>query len=260
MPLDASLRPAPVRAWLPALRRLLPLGAGVAAAVASAQLWRHGIGAGLGSDLAGACGFLLAFLLLTPRGVAAPGQPDLAATLTAAAAELRRYEEATSIIGRQAGGTVETTERVAMAILGVAQQIDDETAALAAELRQAEALLPPPGEAGGEGLDHAVLRALLDTAQGRAGKVEAWLRDLVAQMQFQDIVRQRLEQVTGAADQLGRHAGLVAAALQDGQDPPSVEVSVLRPMQSAYVMAAQHDTHAQGSAPPRPREPVIELF
>jgi methyl-accepting chemotaxis protein len=79
----------------------------------------------------------------------------------------------------------------------------------------------------------------------------------LAGAQFQDIVRQRLEQVGGDLERLGRHATSLARALRGTGEVEKVQGAILDPMQAAYVMDRQRTAHGAGAAQ---GGPAIELF
>jgi hypothetical protein len=76
-------------------------------------------------------------------------------------------------------------------------------------------------------------------------------------MQFQDIVRQRLQQVGEALERVGLHAGWLAEALQERREVESVEDTLLRQMTEAYVMDGQRQVHGKATTS---AGPAIELF
>ncbi len=76
-------------------------------------------------------------------------------------------------------------------------------------------------------------------------------------MQFQDIVRQRLQQVGESIERIGLHAGWLAEALQERRSVESVEATLLRRMEESYVMHAQRQVHGTTT---QPAGPAIELF
>jgi methyl-accepting chemotaxis protein len=133
-----------------------------------------------------------------------------------------------------------------------------------------------------DALDTAADHVLLDTAQGQAaGAVQALERiaagstaalqstglhgqrisghitQALGARQFQDIVRQRQEQVGEAIERLGLHAGWLAEALHERRSVESVESSILRQMEESYVMHGQRLAHGKAGGP---AGPVIELF
>lgn len=76
-------------------------------------------------------------------------------------------------------------------------------------------------------------------------------------MQFQDIVRQRLEQVGEAIERLGLHAGWLAEALHERRCVESVESTLLRRMEESYVMHGQRLAHGNTASS---GGPAVELF
>jgi methyl-accepting chemotaxis protein len=76
-------------------------------------------------------------------------------------------------------------------------------------------------------------------------------------MQFQDIVRQRLEQVDAGLERLGLHAAWLAEALRQMRPVEPVQTALLDPMAEGYVMASQRAAHGGEAAR---AGPAIELF
>ncbi len=83
-------------------------------------------------------------------------------------------------------------------------------------------------------------------------------------MQFQDIVRQRLNGVRAGLDRFGTHATDLAAALRDPRKTvPTVQETLLKPMEATYVMASQHEVHslvAKSDVVFTGTGPAIDLF
>jgi methyl-accepting chemotaxis protein len=105
---------------------------------------------------------------------------------------------------------------------------------------------------------------LAENASGTLAALEASGDAVAAQVtralagaQFQDIVRQRLEQVGGDLERLGLHAAWLAEALREMRAVEPVQSAVLDPMQAAYVMDRQRAAHGDASAR---GGPAIELF
>ncbi|MBX9749221.1 MAG: hypothetical protein K5Q68_06350 [Roseococcus sp.] len=133
-----------------------------------------------------------------------------------------------------------------------------------------------------DALDTGADHALLDGAQGQAAgaavaferiasgsssalastglhgqRITGHITQALGAMQFQDIVRQRLQQVGESIERIGLHAGWLAEALHERRSVESVESTLLRRMEESYVMHAQRQVHgnAAGQA-----GPAIELF
>jgi methyl-accepting chemotaxis protein len=100
---------------------------------------------------------------------------------------------------------------------------------------------------------HQSLRAMHSAGDHLAGTVG----QAMGGMQFQDIVRQRLEQVEGGLERLGLHAAWLAEALRQMRPVEPVQTALLDPMAEGYVMASQRAAHGgeAGRA-----GPAIELF
>jgi methyl-accepting chemotaxis protein len=95
-------------------------------------------------------------------------------------------------------------------------------------------------------------------------KILLELADLLGAIQFQDVLRQRVEQVIGALEDLDAHAQATASWLEDpvSLQPPLVEEALKR-LGSTYVMHSQRDTHQRVVAHASPEAtdgPRIELF
>jgi methyl-accepting chemotaxis protein len=90
--------------------------------------------------------------------------------------------------------------------------------------------------------------ATLATAEASGGAVAGHVTKALAGTQFQDIVRQRLEQVGLSLDRLGVHASSLAAALREAGPVEPVQRAVLDPMQAGYVMDAQRAAHGGAAA------------
>jgi methyl-accepting chemotaxis protein len=97
----------------------------------------------------------------------------------------------------------------------------------------------------------------LAAMRGEGDALASQLVRALAGMQFQDIVRQRLDQVEAGIARLGAHAAGLAAALRQAGAVEPVQAALLRPMEDGYVMHSQRAAHgsAAGDA-----GPAIELF
>ena len=89
--------------------------------------------------------------------------------------------------------------------------------------------------------------------------------DAMASIQFQDRVRQQVEQVNDALQQLDNHSQQLSAFLQNLDDrtlQPSPMAERIDALQSRYVMAAQRQSHHQalGQAGQQDVAPRVELF
>lgn len=97
----------------------------------------------------------------------------------------------------------------------------------------------------------------LAALEGCGDEVAGHVTQALAGAQFQDIVRQRLQQVDGDMERLGLHAAWLAEALREMRAVEPVQSAILDPMQAAYVMDRQRAAHGDASAP---TGPAIELF
>jgi methyl-accepting chemotaxis protein len=105
---------------------------------------------------------------------------------------------------------------------------------------------------------------LADNASGTLAALEAsgeavagHVTQALAGAQFQDIVRQRLQQVSRDMERLGLHAAWLAEALRELRAVEPVQSAILDPMQAAYVMDRQRAAHGDASTR---GGPAIELF
>jgi methyl-accepting chemotaxis protein len=98
---------------------------------------------------------------------------------------------------------------------------------------------------------------VLRTTRGSGDSVGTATLAALGAVQFQDIVRQRLEQVGDSLQRMGLHAAWLAEALQARRDIERVEDALIAPMQAAYVMQSQRDAHGRGGGG---GAPAIELF
>ena len=103
-------------------------------------------------------------------------------------------------------------------------------------------------------------RETLCRAQATGAEIAASVLEATGAFQFQDIVRQRLEQVVESIDRLGQHAAGLAGALSNDCEVTRVDVELLRPMQQAYVMQSQLDAHRDDASGAVAAQPSIELF
>jgi methyl-accepting chemotaxis protein len=129
------------------------LALGGIGAVAAAQLWRWLCWDGLAPDVLGALVFA-AVQAAGPSAAPAPEEPlpalaetppaaaavpaERHATAVQVAAELRRYRDATGIMGRQLADATEETEAAAMAILGRMTEVDQAVANFLSAHKKAE--------------------------------------------------------------------------------------------------------------------------
>jgi methyl-accepting chemotaxis protein len=101
----------------------------------------------------------------------------------------------------------------------------------------------------GEMLAHE--RALTAHTGEHGAEIESAICRTLADLQFQDIVRQQLEGVIGAYDSLHVELGEAVTAIRSGEglgrpDPAAVE-ALIAEMHDRYVMARQRASHAQAS-------------
>ena len=85
--------------------------------------------------------------------------------------------------------------------------------------------------------------------------------DTLGHMQFQDVLRQILEQVERALEMLANHAQALHAAQLDGQMPHMQLGQMMRDWEDSYVMLDQRLSHQDAATPAAQQEgPKIELF
>jgi len=112
-------------------------------------------------------------------------------------------------------------------------------------------------------------QSLLEIIDGvKAGHQDIVLRlsDALGQIQFQDVIRQRVEQVQQAQDELNDHLQSMADQLVDKPWDPQTMVTLrqrLDNQMASYVMQSQRATHKDvvgSAAAPVDTRPKIELF
>lgn len=102
----------------------------------------------------------------------------------------------------------------------------------------------------------------LDATRAAHQAVADEVAQALGTLQFQDILRQRVEQVIAVLVELGHHAQTTSAWLEgQGGEPPSI-AHLLESLPRQYVMAAQRDTHRRMAGPDvvDAEGPAIELF
>lgn len=118
-------------------------------------------------------------------------------------------------------------------------------------------------------------RALTAHTGEHGAEIESAICRTLADLQFQDIVRQQLEGVIAAYDSLHGAIGGALAAVRDhdggggGRPDPAAVEALIAEMHDRYVMARQRTTHASATgdadgagahAPAAGAAPAIELF
>ncbi len=115
----------------------------------------------------------------------------------------------------------------------------------------------------------AASSSLLEIIEGvKAGHQDIVMRltDALGQIQFQDVTRQRVEQVQKAQEELNAHLQNMADQLVDKAWDPQAMVTLRQRLDdqvSSYVMQSQRDTHTDvvgAAAAPVDDRPKIELF
>ncbi|PKO87040.1 MAG: chemotaxis protein [Betaproteobacteria bacterium HGW-Betaproteobacteria-12] len=108
---------------------------------------------------------------------------------------------------------------------------------------------------------------VLGQVRDSSTQLAAMFMEAQASVQFQDVSRQQIEQVTQALAQLDEHAGLLAERLSSYDDPGFVYTPIaqhLEALYSRYVMESQRTTHHSALklevASAAPASARIELF
>jgi methyl-accepting chemotaxis protein len=102
-------------------------------------------------------------------------------------------------------------------------------------------------------------QAMLATAQEHVATIVEAVTMAMGDVQFEDILRQRVGHVGEGLTRLGRHADDLAQALRQQGEVVATEDEVLRPMRENYVLQSQRDAHA-GEAGPADIGLAIQLF
>jgi methyl-accepting chemotaxis protein len=112
----------------------------------------------------------------------------------------------------------------------------------------------------------SALREILENVQTSNDDVVTQLTEALGHVQFQDVVRQRVEQVVKALKELAMHSQLMIGKLaEDGWDGtfhPTLRERLDQHADS-YVMNSQRDAHSEAlgaGANPGGDGPAIELF
>jgi methyl-accepting chemotaxis protein len=107
-------------------------------------------------------------------------------------------------------------------------------------------------------------RDILQKVETESEAIAVPIMDIMGSIQFQDIIRQQLEQLDLMADMVDGHIGSIGVMLDSGRDELEEETlsQKLDNMFSNYVMATQRDTHlaAHGQAVSKDAGSLIELF
>ena len=102
-------------------------------------------------------------------------------------------------------------------------------------------------------------RELLARVHSDSGAIVGPVMELTGSIQFQDIVRQQLEQVSAALLRASSHIVVVADAAAFGDElPPIAFADHLNEIYNGYVMQQQRDTHEGRSS--GPAVAMVELF
>ncbi|WP_408589822.1 methyl-accepting chemotaxis protein [Novosphingobium sp.] len=107
------------------------------------------------------------------------------------------------------------------------------------------------------------LSSMIQSMDGGHRQMVERLSTILGHVQFQDVIRQRLEQVGEAIGELGDHVCDSVASARLGKPPPAPSLDErLQAQQSRYVMHSQRAAHAQvtGDDVQTDLAPRIELF
>jgi DNA-binding protein H-NS len=107
-------------------------------------------------------------------------------------------------------------------------------------------------------------REVLQKVEAESESAARPIMDIIGKVQFQDIVRQQLEQLERMAGMVGEHIGSIRASLEDPETDPG-DVTLLQrldEMYASYVMSGQRETHRTALGKPAAREAaaLIEMF
>lgn len=209
-----------------------------------------------------------------PCGRACPTE-SRGADCDACAAALRVHAETTRILATHLRAVIERTQEAAEEIVSSMTRTHEEVQSIVGALRAAtdeshQRYEHAPNTAvaeGMSGLSAALVHknALLDELGARAAALAARSMDGLAGLQFQDIVRQRLELVLDVLEKLDAHIANVAAHAAGGHVDVLAGVGELDAavMAGRYVMRAQRDDHDRATGAARASAddgPDIELF
>lgn len=109
-------------------------------------------------------------------------------------------------------------------------------------------------------------RGVLETVQKSSQDLASMFMDTLASVQFQDIVRQQIEQVLKALDILDKHCETLAQNLDAAEHSPQDYASLsvhLEELYASYVMFSQREKHSQAvgkSGYKNESSPKVELF
>jgi methyl-accepting chemotaxis protein len=107
-------------------------------------------------------------------------------------------------------------------------------------------------------------RDILQKVECEGESIARPIMDLMGSIQFQDIVRQQLEQLSRMAEMVGDHIQAIEVMLEDPRSDMGEETlsQKLDNMFNSYVMASQRETHisVHGKAVSKETESLIELF
>ena len=107
-------------------------------------------------------------------------------------------------------------------------------------------------------------RDVLQKVETEGAAIARPIMDIMGSIQFQDIIRQQLEQLDRMAGMVGEHFGSIGAMLENGRDDDGVGTLSTRldEMYGGYVMAGQRETHmaARGEEVAGQTGSLIEMF
>jgi methyl-accepting chemotaxis protein len=178
------------------------------------------------------------------------------------AAEVRRLSQQTE----------QATQQIDQAIAGMGQHVAGNLLAIVSEARttaeteQLKKIADDLAELNSAFEEvNGFLNRITGQTHGAMDAIHQAILGALGQMQFQDVVRQQIEQVQQALTRLGGHGHEVVSCLQKENGKTSCWpplANLLDEIQQSYVMHAQHVTHASitGGQAVADDRPAIELF
>jgi methyl-accepting chemotaxis protein len=117
-----------------------------------------------------------------------------------------------------------------------------------------------------EDMDHLIgfQREMLEKVHQESELIAKPIMDLIGAIQFQDVTRQQLDQVSSAMVSLSEHTGRLKACVEGNEQDGSFETlqTKIEEMFAQYVRAQQRNVHqaAVGGAEHESTASVVELF
>lgn len=161
--------------------------------------------------------------------------------------EVRSFSTATDAAVNQITEGIQTVNRSTLAHFEdklSSSQIEAEKNALQSFVTQLDHL----GSSYQELTDHEA--STMEQIGVSSGQLSEMFMDALASVQFQDVVRQQVEQVAAALNQLDSHAHTLARRLEAVEDSEFTYTPIaqqLEQMFDRYVMSSQRDSHRQAT-------------